>query len=81
MCVNSFTISDQELHSIGTGIYLAASIVDHSCKPNAVVTFEGTTLFMHSLENMPFLDWSKVLKCCFTSKQITYSCPQIYRYL
>lgn len=60
MCVNSFSICTQELQSVGTGMYLAASIVDHSCKPNAVVTFEGTTLIMRNLENMPFLDWSKV---------------------
>lgn len=61
MCVNSFSICDQELHSIGTGIYLAASVVDHSCKPNAVVTFEGTTLIMRALETLPVLDWSKVI--------------------
>ncbi|XP_018566236.1 histone-lysine N-methyltransferase SMYD3 [Anoplophora glabripennis] len=60
MCVNSFSICNQELHSIGTGIYLAASVVDHSCKPNAVVTFEGTTLTMRALETLPVLDWSKI---------------------
>lgn len=60
MCVNSFSICDQELHSVGTGIYLAASVVDHSCTPNAVVTFEGTTLSMRALEKLPALDWTKV---------------------
>ncbi|CAH1154974.1 unnamed protein product [Phaedon cochleariae] len=60
MCVNSFSICNQEFHSIGTGIYLAASVVDHSCQPNAVVTFEGTTLVMRALEKLPSLNWSKI---------------------
>lgn len=61
MCVNSFCICTQELQSVGTGIYLAASILDHSCTPNAVVTFEGTTLYLRSIEKLPSLDWSKVM--------------------
>lgn len=60
VCVNSFSISNQELQSLGTGVYLAGSVVNHSCKPNAVVTFEGTTLHMRAIETLPFLDWSKV---------------------
>lgn len=60
MCVNSFSICNQELQSLGTGMYLGASIVDHSCKPTAVVTFEGTTLVMRALETFSNLDWSKV---------------------
>lgn len=67
MCVNSFSICNQELHSLGTGIYLAASVVDHSCKPNAVVTFEGTTLYIRALEKIPALDWSKVM--CFLQNE------------
>lgn len=60
MCVNSFSICNQEYQSLGTGLYLGASIVDHSCKPNAVVTFEGTTLVMRALEKIPNLDFNKV---------------------
>ncbi|KAJ8985596.1 hypothetical protein NQ317_015087 [Molorchus minor] len=60
MCVNSFSICNQEFQSIGSGMYLAASIVDHSCKPNAVVTFQGTTLYMRALEEIPALDWTKI---------------------
>ncbi|CAH1099652.1 unnamed protein product [Psylliodes chrysocephalus] len=60
MCVNSFSICNQELQSLGTGMYLGASIVDHSCKPTAVVTFEGTTLVMRALETFSNLDWSKI---------------------
>ncbi|XP_074028951.1 SET and MYND domain containing, class 3 isoform X3 [Leptinotarsa decemlineata] len=60
MCVNSFSIGNQEFQSVGTGLYLGASVVDHSCKPNAVVTFEGTTLIMRVLENITSLDWTKI---------------------
>lgn len=60
MCVNSFNICNQEFQSLGTGIYLGASIVDHSCKPNALATFEGTTLYIRALETIPNLDWTKV---------------------
>ncbi|KAJ8914972.1 hypothetical protein NQ315_002496 [Exocentrus adspersus] len=60
VCINSFSICNQELQSIGTGVYLASSIVNHSCKPNAVVTFEGTVLFMRALEVLPCLDWTQV---------------------
>lgn len=61
MCINSFNILDQELQSLGTGIYLAASIIDHSCQPNALAIFEGTTIYIRTLETLPYLDWSKVL--------------------
>ena len=48
------------MNSIATAIFLAVSITDHSCKPNAVATFEGTTLHIHAIEDMDYLDWSKV---------------------
>lgn len=60
MIVNAFNILDQEMNSIATGIYLGVSITDHSCKPNAVATFDGTTLFIRIIEDMPSVDWSKV---------------------
>lgn len=46
--------------SLGTGIYLGISIVDHSCTPNAVVVFEGTTLYIRTLQDLPSLNWSEV---------------------
>lgn len=60
MCVNSFNISDEELRSLGTGIYLGASILDHSCEPNAVAIFQGTLLNIRTTEALPNLDWNKV---------------------
>ncbi|XP_063234789.1 histone-lysine N-methyltransferase SMYD3 isoform X2 [Bacillus rossius redtenbacheri] len=60
MCVNSFNISDAEMLSIGTGIYLGASVVDHSCDPNAVAVFNGTTINIRAVKEIPTLDWSKI---------------------
>ena len=50
MCINSFSICDSEMQPIGTGMYLVASKLDHSCHPNAVVTFQGTTLHLRTTE-------------------------------
>ncbi|XP_050441460.1 histone-lysine N-methyltransferase SMYD3 [Adelges cooleyi] len=44
MCINAFNILDDNLNTIGTGIYLGASVLNHSCVPNATATFDGTTL-------------------------------------
>lgn len=62
MLVNAFNILDQEMNSIGTGIYLGVSITDHNCTPNAVATFEQTKIFIRVTEDIPSLDWSKVRK-------------------
>lgn len=48
------------MNSIGTGIYLAASILDHSCTPNAVATFEGPQLSIRLIEDIPELVWDKI---------------------
>jgi SET and MYND domain-containing protein len=62
MCVNGFNILDPEMLSIGTGIYLGCSVIDHSCDPNAVAVFEGITIHIRALKDMPVLDWEKVYK-------------------
>lgn len=52
MAVNSFTICDGELNPVGVGIYISPSLTDHSCVPNAVVTFCGKTLYLRALEEI-----------------------------
>jgi hypothetical protein len=39
--INSFNIMDDEYQPIGIGLYLAASVFDHSCNPNAAIVFKG----------------------------------------
>ncbi|XP_049885754.1 histone-lysine N-methyltransferase SMYD3 isoform X1 [Pectinophora gossypiella] len=60
MVINSFTLLDTDMNSIGTGIYLACSIVDHSCNPNAVATFDGKTISIRAIQDMPCLDWNQI---------------------
>lgn len=62
MCINSFNILNQEMQSLGTGMYLGASVIDHSCTPNAVAVFEGTVLYIRALETFQYLDWSQVFR-------------------
>ncbi|XP_017470648.1 PREDICTED: histone-lysine N-methyltransferase SMYD3 isoform X1 [Rhagoletis zephyria] len=60
LITNGFSILDPEMNSIATAIYLGVSVTDHSCKPNAVATFEGTTLHVHAIDDIECLDWSKI---------------------
>lgn len=59
MCTNCFNILDLNMNTIGAGIYLGASVIDHSCKPNAVAVFEGTTIIIRTIVDLPSLDWSQ----------------------
>lgn len=60
LCVNSFNILNGEMQSVATGIYLAPSVMDHSCSPNAVVTFDGPRLSVRLVQDIPQFDWSLV---------------------
>lgn len=60
ICINSFNILDGVMDTIGIGIYLAPSVINHSCKPNAVAVFEGTTLIIRAIEDLPSLNWSQI---------------------
>lgn len=60
MCINSFTILDGEMLSIGTGIYLGASIMDHSCEPNAVATFDGPVITVRTTKDLAPLNWAQI---------------------
>lgn len=60
MAVNSFNVLDGEMNSIGTAMYLAASILDHSCQPNAVATFDGRTLNIRTLVDIPQINWDSI---------------------
>ncbi|KAF2894223.1 hypothetical protein ILUMI_11948 [Ignelater luminosus] len=72
MCVNSFNISDEELRSLGTGIYLGASILDHSCQPNAVAIFQGTLLNIRTTEALPTLNWDKIFLSYIDTLQLPH---------
>lgn len=48
------------MQAVGTGIYLAPSILDHSCSPNAVATFDGFKLRIQLTQELPKLEWDSI---------------------
>jgi SET and MYND domain-containing protein len=53
MKINALSISNEDLSScIGTGLYLSASSLNHSCYPNSVVIFNGTRLIVRSIADI-----------------------------
>lgn len=56
MCINAFNILDNNLNTIGTGIYLAASVINHSCVPNAAAIFDGTLLRIGAVADIEHTD-------------------------
>jgi len=49
---NTFNIMNDDYQNIGVGLYLEASIIDHSCIPNANVVFSGCQLHLRAIENI-----------------------------
>ncbi|XP_056423149.1 histone-lysine N-methyltransferase SMYD3 isoform X2 [Hyla sarda] len=50
---NSFTICNGEMQDIGVGLYPSMSLLNHSCDPNCVITFEGTRLHLRAVKEIP----------------------------
>lgn len=51
--VNTFSITDFENHTLGTGLYIGASIFDHSCQPLAVANFDSTDIVIRNIREFP----------------------------
>jgi len=49
---NSFTITNSELNSLGTGIYKTSSLLNHSCLPNCIAMFNGTEICIRAISNI-----------------------------
>ncbi|XP_053196240.1 histone-lysine N-methyltransferase SMYD3 [Scomber japonicus] len=49
---NCFTISDGELQEIGVGLYPSLSLLNHDCRPNCVMVFEGTNLQLRAVRDI-----------------------------
>jgi len=54
--INGFEICDDNMKTYGWGVYLAPSILDHSCQPNCVVSFSGPLLTVRALAPLNSLD-------------------------
>jgi len=49
---NNFAINDTDMFTIGEGTYPIAALFNHSCRPNAVVMFEGALASIHAIEDI-----------------------------
>ncbi|XP_034536700.1 histone-lysine N-methyltransferase SMYD3 [Notolabrus celidotus] len=49
---NCFTISDGELQEVGVGLYPSLSLLNHNCRPNCVMVFEGTNLRLRAVQDI-----------------------------
>ncbi|KAL2503527.1 Histone-lysine N-methyltransferase ASHR1 [Abeliophyllum distichum] len=50
---NAHSICDSELRPLGTGLYPAISIINHSCLPNSVLVFEGRLAVVRAVQHIP----------------------------
>lgn len=49
---NNFAINDKDMFPIGEATYPIAALFNHSCRPNAVVMFDGAHASMHAIEDI-----------------------------
>ena len=61
--INSFHIMNNEYQSIGIGLYLNASVLDHSCNPNASVSFIGNKIMVKSVSALRIESFTDVRIC------------------
>ena len=52
ICINSFSIVDVNINEIGSGLYIAESVFDHSCTPNAAPVFNGMYLEIRAIKDI-----------------------------
>ncbi|KAI8994584.1 hypothetical protein BDB01DRAFT_841026 [Pilobolus umbonatus] len=55
LCVfqsNNFGINDEDMFPIGEGTYPVASLFNHSCRPNAIVIFDGALANIRAIEDI-----------------------------
>lgn len=52
ICINSFSILNADLNEIGSALYIAESVFDHSCTPNAAPVFNGMYLEIRSIKEI-----------------------------
>ncbi|KAJ8341850.1 hypothetical protein SKAU_G00341410 [Synaphobranchus kaupii] len=49
---NCFSISDGELQEVGVGLYPSVSLLNHACRPNCVMVFEGRILRLRAVQDI-----------------------------
>lgn len=49
---NGFTIEDEELGHMGTAVYPDVALINHSCLPSVIVTYNGTSAEVRAVQDM-----------------------------
>ncbi|XP_020503081.1 N-lysine methyltransferase SMYD2-B [Labrus bergylta] len=49
---NGFTIEDDELSHMGTAVYPDVALINHSCLPSVIVTYNGTSAEIRAVKDM-----------------------------
>ncbi|KAM6906622.1 N-lysine methyltransferase SMYD2-like [Lycodopsis pacificus] len=49
---NGFTVEDDELSHMGTALYPDVALINHSCLPSVIVTYNGTSAEVRAVKNM-----------------------------
>uniref|UniRef100_A0A4W6D4K0 [histone H3]-lysine(4) N-trimethyltransferase n=1 Tax=Lates calcarifer TaxID=8187 RepID=A0A4W6D4K0_LATCA len=49
---NGFTIEDDELSHMGTAVYPDVALINHSCLPSVIVTYNGTSAEVRAVQDM-----------------------------
>ena len=60
LLINSTEMTDMMGSSLGTGLYLGLSAVDHSCSPNVNVVFNNNRVELRAMAAIPPPGWSSV---------------------
>lgn len=60
LIINSYCINAGPFDSIGTGLYLAISVLDHSCSPNLIYVHVGPKMIVTAVKDIPDCNWKKV---------------------
>uniref|UniRef100_A0A914VIK4 SET domain-containing protein n=1 Tax=Plectus sambesii TaxID=2011161 RepID=A0A914VIK4_9BILA len=49
--INGISISDDDLNAVGIGLYVGLSALNHSCDPNAFISFDGPKALIRPLKS------------------------------
>ncbi|XP_048841092.1 N-lysine methyltransferase SMYD2-like isoform X1 [Brienomyrus brachyistius] len=49
---NGFTVEDEELSHLGSALFPDVALMNHSCCPNAIVTYSGTVAMVRAVANI-----------------------------
>ncbi|XP_040078630.1 histone-lysine N-methyltransferase SMYD3 isoform X2 [Ixodes scapularis] len=69
--INRFCITDDELKPVGQGLYIGASIFDHSCDPDAAFVFDGTRLTVRAVRDLSVSSVREIYICYVDKLQMT----------